>query len=103
MMAKPPLSIVPGSDGAEMYNLSKAPETVAQRVQRLQAEAHMLALEEVQQFEVCLKAAIAKAQEIAKGGDAYPAGIRDVADRIADELDNRSQTLHALVERTFKT
>jgi hypothetical protein len=82
--------------------MNKGPETVAQRVQRLQAEAHMLALEEVQQFESCLKAAIEKAQEIAKGGDAYPAGIRDVAERIAEELDSRGQILHALVERTFK-
>ncbi len=101
-MANPPLSIVPGPDGAELYNLNKGPETVAQRVQRLQAEAHMLALEEVQQFEACLRAAIEKAQEIAKGGEAYPAGIREVADRIADELGGRSQTLRALVERNFK-
>jgi len=101
-MAKPPLSIVPGSDGAEVYNMNKGPETVAQRVQRLQAEAHMLALEEVQQFEACLRVAIVKATEIAKGGEAYPAGIRDVAERLAEDLDSRSQTLRALVERTFK-
>ena len=101
-MAKPPLSVVPGSDSAEVYNMNKGPETVAQRVQRLQAEAHMLALEEVQQFEACLQAAIEKAQEIAKGGEAYPAGIRDVAERLAEDLDNRTQTLRALVERTFR-
>jgi hypothetical protein len=95
-MAKPPLSVVPGSDSAE------GPESVAQRVQRLQAEAHMLALEEVQQFEACLKQTVLKAQEIARGGDAYPAGIRDVAERIAEEIESRGQTLHALVERTFK-
>ena len=101
-MSKPPLSVVPGSDGAEFYNMSKGPETVAQRVQRLQAEAHMLALEEVQSLEAVLRTAIAKAQEIAKGGEAYPAGIRDVAERIAEELDSRTQTLQALVERTFR-
>ncbi len=101
-MVKPPLSVVPGSDGAEVYNMSKGPETVAQRVQRLQAEAHMLALEEVQSFEAVLRTAVAKAQEIAKGGDAYPAGIRDMAERIAEDLDNRTQTLQALVERTFR-
>jgi hypothetical protein len=101
-MANPPLSVVPGSDGAEVYNMNKGPETVAQRVQRLQAEAHMLALEEVQQFEACLRAAVEKAKEIAKGGDAYPAGIRDLAYRISEDLDSRNQTLHALVERTFR-
>jgi hypothetical protein len=82
--------------------MDKGPETVAQRVQRLQAEAHMLALEEVQQFEASLNAAIEKAHEIARGGEAYPVGVRNLADRIAEELDVRSQTLHALVERTFK-
>lgn len=101
-MAKPPLSIVPGTDGAEFYNLSQGPETVAQRVKRLQAEAHMLAHEEVQSFEGMLRAAVEKAKEIAGGGDAYPAGVRDVAERIAEDLDNRVQTLNALVERTFR-
>jgi len=101
-MAKPPLSVVPGSDGAELYNMNTGPETVAQRVQRLQAEAHMLALEEIQQFQACLAAAIEKAQEIAKGGEAYPAGIRDLAERIAEDLDSRNQTVRALVERTFR-
>ena len=40
-MAKTPLTVVPGSDGAEVYNMSKGPETVAQRVKRLQEEAHI--------------------------------------------------------------
>jgi hypothetical protein len=101
-MVKPPLSIVPGPDGAEVYNLSKGPETVAQRVQRLQQEAHMLALEEVQSLTAQLQSAITKAQEIAKGGDAYPAGVRDIAERIAEDLDGRAQTLRALVERTWR-
>ena len=101
-MAKPPLSVVPGKDGAELYNLSQGPETVAQRVQRLQAEAHMLAHEEMQSLETMLKAVVDKAKEIAKGGDAYPAGVRDLADRIAEDLDARTQTLTALVERTFR-
>lgn len=101
-MAKPPLSIVPGTEGAELYNLSQGPETVAQRVQRLQAEAHMLAHEEVQSLEAMLKTVVDKSKDIAKGGDAYPAGVRDLAERIAEELDARTQTLTALVERTFR-
>ncbi len=101
-MAKTPLTVVPGSDSAEVYNMSKGPETVAQRVQRLQAEAHMLAREEVQALEVQLRAAIAKAQEIAKGGEAYPAGVREIAERIAEDMDNRTQTLQAIVERNWK-
>jgi len=101
-MAKPPLSVVPGAEGAAVYDLGREPETVARRVQRLQAEAHMLAHEEVQAFEAKLRSVIATAQEIAKGGDAYPAGVRDIAERIAEDLDGRTQTLAALVERTFK-
>lgn len=101
-MAKTPLTVVPGSEGAEVYNMSKGPESVAQRVQRLQAEAHMLAREEVQQLESQLQLAIDKAMEVAKGGEAYPAGVREIAERIAEELDGRNQTLKAIVERTWK-
>lgn len=101
-MAKTPLTIVPGSDGAEVYNMSKGPETVAQRVKRLQEEAHMLALEEVQGLQGQLRDTVAKAREIAAGGEAYPAGVREIADRIAEELDVRTQTLQAIVERTWK-
>ncbi len=101
-MAKTPLTVVPGSDSAEVYNLSKGPESVAQRVQRLQAEAHMLAREEVQSLETLLRAARAKATDIAKGGEAYPAGVRELVERLADDLEGRTQTLHAIVERTWK-
>ncbi len=101
-MAKTPLSIVPGSDNAEVYNLSKGPESVAQRVKRLQEEAHMLALEEVQSLEAQMHAAVLKANEIAKGGEAYPAGVRELVERIASTLDAQVQTLQAIVERTWK-
>jgi preprotein translocase subunit SecA len=101
-MAKTPLTVVPGSDSSEVYNLSKGPESVAQRVKRLQEEAHMLALEEVQSLEAQLHAAVEKATEIAKGGDAYPAGVRELVERIASNLDAQVQTLAAIVERTWK-
>jgi hypothetical protein len=101
-MVKTPLTVVPGSDGAELYNLSKGPESVADRVKRLQAEAHMLAREEVQALENQLRAAVAKASEIAKGGEAYPAGVRELAERMADDIEGRAQTLQAIVERTWR-
>lgn len=101
-MAKKPFTVVPESDGSEVYNLSREPETIAQRVKRLQEEAHMLAREEVEGFEAQLLAAVAKAGDIAKGGEAYPAGVREIAERIAAELDARVQTLQAIVERTWK-
>lgn len=101
-MAKTPLTVVPGSDGAEVYNLSSGPESVADRVKRLQAEAHMLAREEVEALEAQLRAAAAKAAGIAKGGEAYPAGVRELAERLADDLEGRVQTLQAIVERTWR-
>jgi hypothetical protein len=101
-MAKTPLTVVPGSEGAELYNLSKGPESVADRVKRLQAEAHMLAREEVEALEGLLKTAALKATEIAKGGEAYPAGVRELAERLADDIDGRVQTLQAIVERTWR-
>ncbi len=102
LMAKTPLTVVPGSDSAAFYNLSKGPESVADRVKRLQAEAHMLAREEVEGLEALLSTATAKATEIAKGGEAYPAGVRELAERLADDLEGRNQTLKAIVERTWK-
>ena len=46
--AKPDLRLVAAE--AEIYNLMKAPETTAERVKRLQLEAHALALEEIEQL-----------------------------------------------------
>jgi hypothetical protein len=40
------------------------------------------------------------AAEVAEGGDAYPPGVRDVAQRLADDLDSRIQTLTAIQART---
>jgi len=40
------------------------------------------------------------AAEIAEGGDAYSPGVRDVARRLAEDLDSRVQTLEAIVART---
>ena len=101
-MSKKPFTVVPNSDGSEVYNLSREPETIAERVKRLQKEAHMLAREEIEALEAQLRACVAKAAEISSGGEAYPAGVRELAERISAEIDARVQTLNALVERTWK-
>ena len=46
--AKPDLRLV-GVESA-VYDLMRAPETTAERVKRLQLEAHALALEEIEQL-----------------------------------------------------
>lgn len=100
-MAKTPLTVVPTSE-AEVYNLGTGPETTAQRVQRLQHEAHLLAREEVEALEKQLNVAAKMAAEIAQGGEAYPAGVREMAERIAADLPARAQSLQAILERVWK-
>jgi hypothetical protein len=74
-------------------------ETVAQRVRRLQAEARLLAKDHTKALMTLIVEAQAMAAEIADGGDAYPAGVRDLARRFAEDADVRVQTLEAINER----
>ena len=39
------------------------------------------------------------AAEIADGGEAYSPGIRDIARRLAEDLDSRAQTVEAISAR----
>ena len=94
----PRLAVVPES---EMYDLGRGPETTADRVKRLQKEARLLAREQAEALERKLTDTAALAAEIAAGGEAYPAGVREIAGRIHADLDGKEMTLRALVERTF--
>jgi hypothetical protein len=76
------------------------PETVAERIQRLQAEAKHLAKDHVKSLTAAMADLEAIAAEIADGGDAYPPGIRDIARRLAEDLDSRVQTIEAIAART---
>ena len=87
--------------GAELYRLDREPESTADRVRRLQKEARLLAREEVEALERRLAEAAAMAKVIFEGGDAYPAGVRELCERIHAELDGRVQTLQAISARTF--
>lgn len=74
-------------------------ETVAQRVRRLQAEARLLAKDHVRSFTDAMTELEHLAAEIADGGEAYAPGVRDIARRLAEELDSRVQTLEAITAR----
>ncbi|MGR4864312.1 hypothetical protein [Caulobacter sp. LARHSG274] len=87
---------------AEVYNLGRDPETVSQRVQRLQREARALAREQVEALEHDLESLAARAQEIADGGDAYAVGVREMASRLASDLPQKAQSLRAILERSAK-
>nr|WP_312127580.1 hypothetical protein [Brevundimonas sp.] len=77
----------------------RAPETTAERVKRLQAEARALALEEVERLERVLLEAAKIAREISNGGDAYPVGARELASRLSDDLPSKAETIKAIVSK----
>lgn len=83
-----------------VYDLMRAPETTAERVRRLQAEAHALALEEVEAMNRLLMQAAERAREIAAGGEAYPVGAREIATRLAGELPQKVETLRMILNRS---
>ena len=91
----PSFTVVP-----EVYDLGKGPEKPGDRVKRLQAEARILAREQTEQLAREMNALAIRAQEIADGGEAYPAGVRDLASRIAEDLPYKAQGLTILMDRT---
>lgn len=101
-MSRADLKIIPASAVAAEHHAAglPAPETVAQRVRRLQAEARQAAKDHVRSLGNAMADLQEQAAEIADGGDAYPAGIRDVARRLAEDLDARIHTLTAILARS---
>ncbi|MDR6624099.1 hypothetical protein [Caulobacter segnis] len=99
-MAGKPLKIVSSLSGAaEIYDLGRGPESTADRVKRLQAEARMLAREEVERLERDMRRLAEQARAIAEGGEAYPAGVRELTGRISVETTQRAEILQALFQR----
>ncbi|CAN5722347.1 hypothetical protein BH10PSE5_BH10PSE5_33450 [soil metagenome] len=74
-------------------------EALSTRVRRLQAEAKGLAREHVAALVAALHEAEALSAEIAEGGEAYPAGIRDIARRLAEEVESKVATIEAINSR----
>ena len=93
----PSLSVVATND---LKTATPKTESVAERVRRLQAEAKQLAKDHVKALTTAMVELEHLAAEIADGGDAYAPGIRDVARRLAEDLDSRVQTLEAIAART---
>ncbi len=108
-MPVPHLTAVPNDDAvspgpqAEVYDLGRGVESGAQRVRRLQNEARILAHEQVEILARDLDALAIRAAEIAAGGDAYPAGVRELASRVAADLPLKAQGLAVLMERTGRS
>ena len=90
----PSLSVVADND----LNLPKI-QTVGERVRALQAEARQLAKDHIHALTAAITGAQVIAAEIAEGGDAYPAGVRDLARRYVEDAEARVQTLEAITAR----
>lgn len=90
----PALSIVPADDVPPPKR-----ETVAQRIQRLQAEARQLAKDHVRQLTALLADVEQLSAEIAEGGEAYPVGVRALARRTVEDCESRIQTFEAIMGR----
>ncbi len=95
-------NVTPITPEAEVYDLMRPPMNTAERVRRLQAEARMLAAEQIDQLEAALLTAAKLAQEIADGGDAYHIGARELAGRLAEDLAAKAETLEAITQRTLR-
>jgi hypothetical protein len=93
----PSLSVV--ADNDLRATTTPKPETVAERVRKLQAEARQLAKDHIHAFTAAMTEVEHMAAEIAQGGDAYPAGVRDLARRFAEDAEARVQTLEAITAR----
>ena len=89
------------STALNLVALNDQPEPVAARVRRLQTEARQLARSHVEAFTAALAQAQAMADEIANGGEAYPAGVRDLARRFAEDTEARVQTLATIAGRSI--
>jgi len=69
-------------------------------VRRLQAEARQLAKDHIGSLIAAMSEVETMAAEIADGGDAYPAGVRDLARRFVEDCEAKVQTLEAITART---
>ncbi len=84
---------------SEVVPIAHGPESATERIRRLQWEARVLAAEQVEAIGADLEGLARRALEIAEGGDAYPAGVRELAARIATELPEKAKTLLTLLHR----
>jgi preprotein translocase subunit SecA len=97
-----PESVVGPAAESEVRSLKRVTETVTERVQRLQAEARQLASDQVEALANDITAVAAQAAEIAEGGEAYPAGVRELASRLAEDLPQKVQILLTILHRTAR-
>ena len=94
----PALSVVADNTSNGLDALAQA-AGVSARVRQLQQEARMLAREHVKALEHALFQVEQLSAEIADGGEAYPAGVRDIARRLAEDCGVKVQAIEAIASR----
>lgn len=72
---------------------------ISDRIKALQAEARALAGEHAQALAQAMNYARDLAQQIEHGGEAYPAGVRDIARKFALDTEAHIDALQGLVGR----
>ncbi len=97
-MAATHLKLVP--EDSEVYLVGQGPETRAQRVQRMQTNARSLAREHAEDLIKQMGAVGQVAAEIAAGGEAYPAGVREACRRLSADMDAQVKAIDSLLNRT---
>jgi len=96
-MMSAPLRVVTAS--RRMAAEAGATANLSDRVRRLQAEARLLANEHVDALKASMLQTQQIADEIAQGGEAYPAGVRDIARRLAEDSAARMLTIQGIMAR----
>jgi len=74
--------------------------TLAERMERLRADAHSVASEHTDALEQALSDAASLAEQVAGGGEAYGVGVREFARRAHAELTTKLLSLQAIRVRT---
>jgi hypothetical protein len=75
------------------------PETPADRIRRLQAEARIVAREHIEMLAQALTEVSKLAAEVSEGGDPYPVGARELSRRLKEEAAKHAMSLNLIVDR----
>jgi hypothetical protein len=81
----------------DLVPVPAAPPAV--RAGELLRQARAAGLEQLADLSAAIQVVRDLAQDVALGGDAYGVGVRDLAQRLADDLRGRAGSLEALAER----
>jgi hypothetical protein len=85
--------------GRRAETATGAPASLSQRVGQLQAEAKRLAGEHIDALRANLIQTQQIADEIARGGDAYPPGVRDIARRLGEDSVAKALMIEGIMAR----